>query len=286
MTPYYERDEIVIYCGECSQVMSELEPQLFDLTVTSPPYDTLRDYEGYTFDFEAIAAQLWRVTKPGGVVVWIVGDQTKDGSESGTSFRQALGFMELGFNLHDTMIYDKNGFRFPHNTVYHQVFEYMFVLSKGKVKTFNPITDRIAQWGDNHIGGYKKREADGGITTRKGRRARAGRKGKRFNIWRYSGARAQASDNILANRHPAIFPEALARDHIVSWSNPGDLVLDPMMGSGTTLKVAQQLGRRAVGIEISLNYCRIAVERLRQRSLWSMAAPEPTLQPRQGGMEL
>ena len=252
-----------LYIGECSQVMRERIPDAsIDLTVTSPPYDNLRKYNGYVFDFEAIAQELWRVTKPGGVVVWVVGDATINGSETGTSFRLPLRFMEIGFNLHDTMIYDKNGLRYPFPNRYHQVFEYMFILSKGSPATFNPIEDRVAIWSDNHIGGHRKREADGSFTLRKGRTAEAGRLTKRYNIWRYSGSLAQSEDNTAA--HPAVFPEALARDHILSWSNPGDTVLDPMMGSGTTGKMAMLHQRKFIGIEISAEYYKIAKKRMSQ----------------------
>lgn len=201
------------------------------------------------------------MTKPGGVVVWVVGDATVDGSETGTSFRQALHFMDLGFSM-ETMIYDKNGFRFPHPERYHQVFEYMFVFSKGKSRAFNPLEDRICQWADTHPSGHYKRERDGSITVRAGRTAVAGRTGKRYNIWRYAGARAQSSDPGLARQHPAIFPEALARDHIRSWSNPGDVVLDPMCGSGTVAKMCVETGRQYIGIDMSEKYCALARRRV------------------------
>ena len=135
-----------IICGNCVEIMKEWENNIIDLTITSPPYDNLRDYKGYVFDFENIAKQLYRVTKSGGVVVWIVGDATIKGSETGTSFRQALYFKEIGFNLHDTMIYSKAGFQYPATNRYHQTFEYMFIFSKGKPKTFNPIKDRKNKW--------------------------------------------------------------------------------------------------------------------------------------------
>jgi len=130
-----------VYNENCLDTMSRMPDEFIDLTVTSPPYDNLRTYNGYSFDFESIAKELYRVTKEGGVVVWIVGDATINGSESGTSFRQALYFKEIGFNLHDTMIYNKNA-RFPENVRYYQEFEYMFVFSKGKPKAFNALTQR------------------------------------------------------------------------------------------------------------------------------------------------
>lgn len=267
MKPYYQRDGITIYCGECSQVMAGFEPQSFDLTVTSPPYDNLRDYEGYTFDFEPIAGQLWRVTKKGGVVVWVVGDQTVNGSETGTSFRQALGFMELGFRLHDTMIYHRLNVvpRDPKIPRYYQEFEYMLVLSRGK-----PVCNHIkipCKKAGSHGGAYS-RSPDGTLRIDrkvKNKQRRIKNTKIKGNIWTYAA---------VADDHPASFPEALARDHIISWSNPDDLVLDPMMGSGTTLKMAMELGRRAVGIDISEEYCKIAVDRLRQPSFWSIVEPE------------
>lgn len=241
-------NDVTLYCGDCAQVMAEhIADNSIDLTVTSPPYDNLRTYNGYTFDFEAIAAQLWRVTKPGGVVVWVVGDATINGSETGTSFRQALRFMELGFNLHDTMIYEKPGSGLPHDDGrYGGAWEYMFVLSKGRPLVTNlrrfPETDKIAK--------TTRRNADGSI---KAGTYKAGG-GVLQNIWRYKGETKQP--------HPAPFPEALARDHILSWSNPGDVVLDPMMGSGTTGKMALLTGRRFVGIDISAEYVELARQRI------------------------
>jgi len=153
-----------IYCGDCAVVMSEFDADSIDLTVTSPPYDNLRDYEGYVFNFESIAKQLYRVTKPGGVVVWVVCDATINSSETGTSFRQALYFKDLGFNLHDTMIYEKPGFSKPQTIRYHQSFEYMFVFSKGRVKTFNPLMDRKNIYaGLSQLGKNTLRQKDGSM---------------------------------------------------------------------------------------------------------------------------
>ena len=97
-----------IFNEDCLNTMRAMPDGVIDLVITSPPYDDLRNYKGYSFDFESIAKELFRVVKEGGVVVWVVGDATVDGSETGTSFRQALFFKEVGFNLHDTMIYMKN----------------------------------------------------------------------------------------------------------------------------------------------------------------------------------
>jgi len=245
-----------VICGDCAEVMATWEADCIDLTVTSPPYDNLRTYEGYTFDFEAIAAQLWRVTKPGGVVVWVVGDATIKGSETGTSFRQALHFMELGFNLHDTMIYQTD--RQPSNSNrYEPKFEYMFVLSKDAPKTFNPIRIPSTYAGSKHSPSeYKK---DG--TKKKWTMGRIVGETKVIgNVWYIPSGKGKSTIDIF--NHPGIFPEKLARDHILSWSNPGDLVLDPMCGSGTTLKMAKQTGRDYIGIDISEKYCEIARKRV------------------------
>lgn len=242
-------------CGDSADVLKTFAPDCIDLTVTSPPYDNLRTYNGYRFNFETIAQELYRVTKPGGVVVWVVGDATINGSETGTSFRQALYFMECGFNLHDTMIYAKNGPAHPDATRYHQIFEYMFVFSKGAPVTVNLLADRKNRWaGSKNFGTRTNRGSDGviGGSTREGRTVKE--YGARFNIWEINNGYGYSAEEDYVYGHAAIFPEALARGHILSWSNPGDTVLDPFAGSGTTLKAAKELGREYIGIEISQKY--------------------------------
>lgn len=219
--------------------------------------DSLRTYNGYTFNFEAIARQLWRITQPGGVGVWVVADETKNGSESGTSFRQALYFMGLGFNLHDTMIYWRDCPPMNDNRYQHE-FEYMFVFSKGKARTFNPI--RVSkEYIDKRARKKYHRYADG--THRENNRKDTPDK-MMGNIWRIMGGGGISTDDKEAFDHPAIFPEALARDHILSWSNPGDLCLDPMAGSGTVAKMAYLTGRNFLGFEISQEYTDLARRRL------------------------
>jgi len=250
-----------IYCGDCVEVIEQWPNNIIDLTITSPPYGNLRDYKGYSFDFEGIVNQLFRVTKQGGVVVWVVGDATVKGSETGTSFRQALYFKDVGFNLHDTMIYQKNGFANPSTNRYHQTFEYMFVFSKGKPKTFNPIKDRENKW-SGPWGKNMGRGKDGVLKERKS--FTYGKWGMRYNIWKYNIGKGNTTKDEIAYKHPAIFPEKLAHDHIISWSNEGDVVLDPMCGSGTTLKEAMKLNRQFIGIDISEEYCYISQERLKE----------------------
>lgn len=238
---------------DCVEGMKRLPDESVDLTVTSPPYDNLRTYNGYSFDFESVARELYRITKEGGVVVWVVGDQTVKGSETGTSFRQALFFMEAGFNLHDTMIYEKAQACYGSNLCYLQAFEYMFVFSKGKPKVINFIRDR-----KNKRHGVESMSVSG--LSKDGKKADRHRKemkeyGKRKNIWRYGVGGGKTG-------HPAVFPEQLAYDHIVSWSNEGDIVLDPFIGSGTTGKMAAKAGRRYIGFEISEEYCEIARKRI------------------------
>jgi len=243
-----------IYNENCLDTMAMMPDGFVDLTVTSPPYDNLRTYNGYSFDFEAVAKELYRVTKQGGVVVWVVGDATIKGSETGTSFRQALYFMNCGFNLHDTMIYRKENPNPVAGKRYKQCFEYMFVFAKGDLKTFNPIKTEC----ENKEGFVKCfiGEKDGV----KQYINKPRNKTKYIdNIFEYKTVR-----NIETNQHPAVFPEELAQDHILSWSNEGDLVYDPFMGSGTTAKMAIANKRNWVGSEISKEYCEIAEKRINE----------------------
>ena len=237
-----------IYNENCLETMARMYSESIDLTVTSPPYDDLRTYNGYSFDFESIAKELYRVTKLGGGIVWVVGDQTKNGSESGTSFKQALYFKEIGFNLHDTMIYEKNSSTYPASVSgnrYSQIFEYMFVFSKGKPKA-KLICDKPNKWaGHKDFSGKLKNPVPDFSP--------------RTNIWRYI-------TSFNGVKHPAPFPEQLAADHIISWSNEGDVIYDPFMGSGTTGYVAKKLNRNYIGSEISLDYCLIANQRIIQAS--------------------
>jgi site-specific DNA-methyltransferase (adenine-specific) len=253
-----ELDKIIT--GDSAVVLQSFPPDCIDLSVQSPPYDNLRDYKGFTFDFEAIANQLYRVTKQGGICVWVVGDQTESGSESGTSFRQALYFMQCGFNLHDTMIYEKAG-TLPSSNRYTQEFEFMFVFSKGVPKTFNPIMDRKNKWGGQKTFGKSSfRDKDGSLKV-SGQRE-VNKIGKRSNIWRYANGFGFGQSDEIAYQHPATYPEALAQDHILSWSNEGDIVLDVFTGSGTTLKMAKMNNRHYLGIEISPEYVALAERRL------------------------
>lgn len=245
--------------GDCLEVLSSFPAESVDLVVTSPPYDNLRDYKGYSFNFDGIAKEMYRVLKVGGVIVWVVGDATIDGSESGTSFRQALFFKEIGLNLHDTMIYLKNSPAFPDSVRYGQVFEYMFILSKGKPKTFNPIMDKKNRWTES-FGKSSNRQKDGTIQQKE--KIVVKDFGMRFNTWKYNTGFGYSTKDEIAFEHPAIYPEDLAADHIKSWSNDGDIVLDPMCGSGTTLKMARALNRNYIGIDISDEYCELARKRI------------------------
>lgn len=251
-----------IYCESNLDTMARMPDGFIDLTVTSPPYDKLRDYKGYSFFIESIIKKLYEKTKVGGIVVWVVGDQTKNGSESGNSMRQALMFMDAGFNLHDTMIYEKDSISFPDTTRYYQIFEYMYVFSKGKPKTVNLIADRKNKWfnGRKHIkGNYRNAN---GETVRHNKQNLLKEYGVRFNIWRIPNGHQKSTLDKIAFKHPAIFPEKLANDHILSWSKEGDVVYDPFIGSGTTAKMAHLLNRNWIGSELSSEYVEIANERL------------------------
>lgn len=243
------------------ETMARMPDNFIDLTVTSPPYDNLRDYKGYSFPFEEIAKELFRVTKQGGVVVWVVGDATVNGSETGTSFKQALYFKEIGFNLHDTMIYQKISY-IPNKKAkrYDSLFEYMFVFSKGQPKTFNEIIENRTNIEKSVC---KKdimiRQKDG--TFKKSERINKGLVKKMGNVWTYLNNSNSTKDKI-AFEHPAIFPEQLANDHIISWSNAGDLIYDCFMGSGTVAKMAIINKRNWIGSEISKEYCDIIEQRI------------------------
>lgn len=245
--------------GDSKITLKTLESNSIDFILTSPPYDNLRDYKGFSFDFESIADELFRVLKNGGVMVWIVGDAMQKGSESLSSFKQALHFKDIGFNIHDTMIYQKNNFSNPSKTRYHQVFEYMFIISKGSPKTFNPLIDRKNVYaGHTTLGENTTRKKDGDFAKQKKRVITEF--GMRYNIWK--GNTSGQENMCKAIKHPATFPLWLARDHILSWSNENDLVLDPFMGSGTTGVACKQLGRKFIGCEIESSYLDFAKKRI------------------------
>jgi len=243
------------YNENCLDTMARMEDNFIDLTVTSPPYDNLRMYKGFTMDWQKTINELYRVTKQGGVVVWVVGDSTQKGSETGTSFRQALFAKECGFNLHDTMIYQKSTPPLTHNR-YEQNFEYMFVWSKGKPNTFNGLREP-REYKDTRknkaFGRNKDNSVDFGYSTQDKTRLKR-------NVWKYF-AGGGANDK-TASKHPAIFPEQLAQDHVLSWSNENDLVYDCFMGSGTTAKMSILNNRNYIGSEISKEYCDIIHSRL------------------------
>jgi DNA modification methylase len=252
---------VKLYQGDCLEIMPTLADKSVDLTVTSPPYDNLRTYNGslvWNEDiWKAIIRELFRLTKQGGIVVWVVGDATINGSETGTSFRQALWAKECGFNLHDTMIYAKNNpVPLTHNR-YEQQFEYMFILSNGKPKTFNGIKQPCKTAGmknNNHKSekhyedshSMRKRDCDVWVNKKK----------YLYNIWFITTGTGTKV------KHNAPFPEKLARNHIISWSNEGDIVLDPMCGSGTTGVACRNLNRNFIGIEKDPEYFKIAKQRI------------------------
>lgn len=253
-----------IICGDNCDVMRQLPSKSIDLVVTSPPYDDLRTYGGHSWDFYGVAWNLKRLLKPGGVIVWNVNDETKDGNETGTSFRQALHFKEIGLRLHDTMIWDKGSFTGVGSTTvrYGPSTEFMFVFSNGRVATFNPIKDRK----NIHVGCEARaptvRQRDGSTRPQRSLGRMIQEYGIRFNVWKIHPEMSNA------NRfHPGQMPEALARDHILSWSNPGDIVLDPFSGSGTTAKMARETGRRFIGIEVNREYVEMSRNRLAQQAL-------------------
>ena len=252
-----------IYYENCLSTMRRMPDNFIDLIITSPPYDNIRQYEGsvHEFDFEPIARELYRVLKPGRVLVWIVGDQVKDHSESCSSFRQALYFRKLGLNLLDTMIYEKNPIHTCSNFAYIQVFEYMFVFVKGAPKITNLLYDKKNKTAGRYSHAYT-REGDTLVKRKKEHQTKAF--GRRTNIWKYTTGRNNTTNDTFAFEHPAVFPDDLARDHLLSWSNPGDLVYDPMAGSGTVPKVAYLHHRNYIASEVNKKYYDIIQKRLKK----------------------
>lgn len=255
-----------IYNCDCRDGLKQLEDNVVDLTVTSPPYDSLRTYQddafAWNFDiFKEVANELYRVTKPGGVVVWVVGDEVVNGGETGTSFRQALYFQEIGFKIHDTMIYEKNSSTFPakaNSKRYSQIFEYMFVFTKGKIRgDIKLIADKRNKWaGWTNWGTKTQYDKEGNLVQSKKNIKPTPEFSLRTNIWKYT-----VSFNDKTG-HPAVFPEKLAEDHILSWTNEGDLVLDPFMGSGTTAKMAMLNKRNYIGFEKNEEYWAVSLKRV------------------------
>lgn len=268
MDKYIKTEKYELYNYDNIEIMDLLIAQgvQVDLTVTSPPYDDLRSYDGtlnWNFEiFKKVAQRLYDITKEGGVVVWVVNDKTKNGSETGTSFRQALYFKEIGFNLHDTMIYAKNNPVPLNHNRYEQQFEYMFVFSKGKINTFNGLREECKYAGlqRNEKNRQYRKDASGDFKT--GKTIPTKDTKLKYNIWFYQVGSGQSSKDKIAFKHPAIFPEKLAEDHILSWSNEGDLVLDCFMGSNTTGKMALLNNRKFIGIEKVEDYFEISKQRI------------------------
>jgi site-specific DNA-methyltransferase (adenine-specific) len=271
--------------GDCRIILQKLKNESIDLTVTSPPYDYLRTYNEkikkstdneFSFPFDDIVNELFRVTKKGGVVVWVVGDQVINGGESCSSFRQALSFVDKGFILYDTMIYHKNGSPFPEKKRYSQVFEYMFVFSKGKPKTVNILKDKKNKWaGHSNFGKRVMRNKEGELKEMP--KFEIAEYGARYNVWNYSTGKNYSTKDTYAFEHPAIFPEELAEDHILSWSNPGDIVLDPMCGSGTVLKMAKLNNRDYVGIDLDETYIKLSEKRMENLLSYTDNEPNPKI---------
>jgi DNA modification methylase len=242
-----------VYNMDCLEGMKGIPDGTVDMVLTSPPYDNLRTYKGYSFDYGAVARELYRVVKPGGVVVWVVADATVNGSETGTSWMQALYFKSLGFNIHDTMLYHKINYVPLTHRRYEQCWEYMFCFSKGAPKVFNPI--RVACKTAGGKAGKFYQTADAQETTEAHSTKRTGEDKIAPNIFSYTVGSEKTG-------HPAVYPLALAVDQIQTWTNPGDVVLDPFFGSGTTGVACQQLGRNYIGLEISPEYCELARTRI------------------------
>lgn len=256
---------------DCREFLNLIPDNSIDLVVTSPPYDDLRDYNktsNWNFDiFKEIATLLFKKIKKGGVLVWVISDKTQNGSKTLTSFQQALYFKEIGFKIYDNIIYSKSGTGPPHINRYFNSYEYMFIISKGKMKTINLLKDKKNKWaGYKTYSSITRREKDGTLTE-KGVKT-IGEYGVRNNIWHYNNGKNFSTKDKIAYKHPAIFPEKLVEDHILSWSNEGDIILDIFGGSGTTFKVARKLNRNSIYVDSSIEYTNIALKRLTSNDIY------------------
>lgn len=256
-----------VIVGDNRVVLPTLEAGSAQLVVTSPPYDKLRTYGGHEWEFEPVARELYRVLCDGGIVCWNVGDSVVDGSETLTSAKQAIYFKEqCGFRVHDTMIYQKYNFSSPERVRYHQIFEYVFILSKGEPRAFNPIRDKPNKTAGMAAAGVPTKRMQNGTLTKIVRTVQTSAEfGMRGNVW--LGATAGQEEFCTSSDHPARMPQWLARDLVLSWSNPGDTVLDPFFGSGTTGKAAELLGRNWIGIEINSEYEQLSRDRTAQQGI-------------------
>ncbi len=242
-----------IYWIRCEVGLKQLNDDSIDLVVTSPPYDEMRDYNGFDLRIEEVIGELYRVMKTGGIAVWVAGDETRGGDESATTFEHIIKFKKIGFILYDTMIFKKQNPPPKNHRRYEQCFEYMFILSKGKPLTTRLIMQSCKKAGKIRSGNtyihdksdiYFSQHKEGKVFSEK----------IRSNIWEYTVGNAEKYKNIVRRQHPAKFPILLARDHILSWSNEGEVILDPFMGSGTTALAAKLLNRKYIGFEISKDY--------------------------------
>jgi DNA modification methylase len=252
---------------DCVEGMRLLPDECIDLTLTSPPYGEIRRYGGQAFDtakFRAVAGELLRLTKPGGVVVWVVREQAPRGQgETGDSSRQRLYFQEVGFRLHHTMVMDRKGCRWPGRNRYGHPLEYAFILSRGRPKSVHLIRDRENRHAGK-VGTFLRRSKEGGVEPA-GRPQIVPMLGVRGPVWSYAvGRNVTTKDHYALRGHPALMPEKMALDHIISWSRPGDLVFDPFCGAGTTCKMAALSGRHFFGIEVHEPYYQLALKRVRE----------------------
>jgi DNA modification methylase len=248
-----------IYQGDNCSLLKHIPDNSVDMAITSPPYDGLRTYNSkWVFDFEMLSKELYRTLKPGGVLVWVVGDSVENGGETLTSMRQAIHFVDVcGFRMHDTMIYQKDGAPFPESNRYLQEFEYMLVLSKGAPRVHNLLTDKTL-YGASATNSSRLK----GGSTEKFQYELKKPTRTLPNVWYVTSGYMKTTKDKEAFAHPAMFPEKLAERHILTWSNPGDIVIDPFMGSGTTAKMCKIHGRKWWGCDVSQVYCDLARQRL------------------------
>lgn len=251
-----------IYCIDCVEGMKKIPDNSVDIVVTSPPYDGIRDYNGFNFDLHETGRGLIRILKEGGIVAMVIQDQTKNFGKTLTSFKTIIDWCDnIGFKLFECVIYRKHGsegawwtnrFRVDH--------EYMPIFLKGeKPQYFNKENLKVPSiHGGKVMTGSGSRRTDGKTNARVTRPINTMK--CRGTIWNYLMA---GDKDPIKRQHPAPFPDQIPLDFIECFCPPGGVVLDPFMGSGSTAVAAKKLNRKYIGFDTSEEYIKIAHARLR-----------------------
>ena len=262
-----------IICEDNITYLKTLPDECIDFVITSPPYDALRDYNGYKLDLHGLGVELLRVLKDGGICVMVIQDSTRDFAKSLTSFRTIVDWCDnIGFRLFECNIYNRQGtegawwkkrFRVDH--------EYMPIFLKGKrPQYFDKENIKIpSKHGGKIMTGANIRTKNGQTGSRKVKINPTKCPGTVMTFGNTCGGESK-----LKSKHPAVFPNMLAYDMIECFCPEDGTVLDPFNGSGTTTLAAKCLGRNYIGIDVSEEYNKIARERLETEIIYRKTVKE------------